>query len=63
MSWKKALATANLMFQVANSATASENSAANYVKNVLSYQERQQLEERLKRDRELDAAAWVRSNS
>lgn len=63
MSWKKAIATAQLMFQVASSATASENAAANYVKSVLSYQERQQLEQRLKNERELDAAAWVRANS
>jgi hypothetical protein len=63
MSWKKAIATAQLLFSVHSSATGSENEAAEYVKNVLNYRERQQLEERLKADRELDAAAWVRANS
>ena len=46
-SWKTAIATAQLMFQVASSSTASESAAANYVKAVLSYQQRQQLEQRL----------------
>lgn len=63
MSWKKAIATAQLMFSVASSASVSEGSAATYVKNVLSYHERQRLEERLKADREIDAAAWVRAIS
>lgn len=62
-AWQRAIATAKLFLTVASSATVSEHEAAEYVRRVLSYQERQQLEERLRRERDVDAALWVSRNS
>jgi anti-sigma-K factor RskA len=48
---------------VASAASASEHEAGEYVRNVLTYQERQQIEERLRWERDLDAALWASRNS
>jgi membrane-bound lytic murein transglycosylase MltF len=62
-TWSRAIATAKLFLTVASSAWASEYEAVDYVRRVRSYQDRQQLEERLRREGDTDAAAWVSRNS
>lgn len=62
-AWQRAIATAKLFLTVASAASACEHEASEYVRNVLSYQERQQLEQRLRRERDVDAALWVSRNS
>lgn len=62
-AWQRAIATAKLFLTVASAASASEHEASEYVREVLTYRERQQLEERLRRERDVDAALWVSRNS
>lgn len=62
-AWQRAIATAKLFLTVASSASASEHEASEYVRNVLNYQERQRLEERLRQEQDIDAAAWFSQNS
>ena len=62
-AWQRAIATAKLFLTVASSASASENEATEYIRRTLSYHDRQRLEERLRREGDADAAAWVSRNS
>lgn len=62
-AWQRAIATAKLIATVASSASGSEHEASEDVRRVLSYQDRQRLEERLRRERDEEAALWVSRNS
>src|SRR5688572_14702762 len=44
-AWQRAIATARLFATVASSASASEREASEYVRRVLSYQDRQRIEQ------------------
>ena len=62
-AWQRAIATAKVILTVTSSASASEHEASEYIRRTLKYQDRQRLEEQLRRDGDTDAALWVSRNS